>query len=93
MAKKTRAQKIRAEQKRQQNEPNVSVFSSPRYEFVNREKSELKLGSVVRTENSQKAKSLGQSEILASSPRDLLKTFLISSGILALEAVLYFAWK
>lgn len=90
---KTREQKTRATLRRQENEAMQVGFPGPRYEFVNREKSEPKLGSVVRAENSQRANILGQSEILASSPSDLLKTFLISSGILSLEAVLYFAWK
>ena len=89
---KTREQKIRALLRRQAALDGQAQFTTPTFEFVKREFDASKLSSDSQAQNLKRTKTLGRNEIIASSPRDLLKTLVISMLILATEVVLYFAW-
>ncbi len=98
---KTREEKIRASIRRQPKIQEKAVatsldardFSLPTYRFVNREFASKNPGTKSEFTRREKGQNSIQFELLASNKPDLLKTFLISSFILTLELVLYFALK
>ncbi len=88
---KTKAQKIRTIQTHENT--NLSPLEPVRFSFVNREFNTRETSEANQDQVSKKPVHSIQTTFLASAKKDLLKTFILASAILTLEAVLYFFWK
>ena len=82
---KTREEKIKASLRTQ--------FTKPTFSFVKGEFGNATSGTNSQASSGEQQEKTIQSEILASTYRDLLKTLVIASAIFIIEAVLYLAWK
>ncbi|MBI3289887.1 hypothetical protein HYZ78_00650 [Candidatus Microgenomates bacterium] len=80
---KTKAQKIKA----------INKFEPVTFNYVNREFTHSEAGKASQDQLSKKTVNSVQTVVLASTKKDLVRTFILASIILSLEAVLYFFWK
>lgn len=91
MPKKTKKQKLMAQAHREKVESRPFepvTFTFVKGEFNGREA--IKAG---QAQQFKKSVDSGQTTILASTRKDLVKTFFLASVILVSEAVLYFLWN
>lgn len=87
---KTREEKIRARFRRQ---AASGGETNPTFNFVKREFSEEKTSNQELASKLERPERTNQTLVLASTSRDLLKTFILASLIFTTELVLYFALK
>ena len=99
MPKKTKKQKIRATIHNESRSPHstqneiTSMFEPTAFSFVNREFQSSKTSEADQARMIKRVVNSNQTAILASTRKDLIKTFILASFILLSEAMLYFFWK